>query len=381
MSNSIKNYNQSLPKVLHLRNTEGVFGAEKVIIEISKYSKNYGYDSIIGIFKDDKMTIPELAQSAQNEGLQTIIFPCNGRFDMKCARKINAYILENNINLLHCHGYKEDFYALASRTVIPKLATNHLWKSTSFILKLYRQIDIFLLRAFDCVVGVSDEIVSEMRNLGIKDPVKVQNGIDIDKFNIDQKAVELASKIGLNSNDIVFCMVSSLTPEKNHSAAIEALSNLKHTGSQLLIVGDGPLLKDLQDQVARLNLQKRVFFVGRRENIRELLSISDIFLLPSLKEGLPIALLEAMACGKAVIASRVGENANVISDGINGMIVENGDKNSLSNAMHLLLEQKNLIYQFGAKARETVANNFSSHVMTLNYCELYNRLLANVSVQ
>jgi glycosyltransferase involved in cell wall biosynthesis len=380
MKNKIENSQVSLPKVLHLRSSAGLLGAEKVIIEIAKHSKNYGYDSVIGIFKDNNKTTPELVSAAENAGLQTVIFPCNGRFDLKCARRINAFITANSIDLLHCHGYKEDFYALASKTHIPKLATNHLWKTTSQILRLYRLLDIFILRAFDQVVGVSDEIINEMKKLGIKKPVKVQNGIDIVNFNVDPKANDLASKLGLNSEEIVFCMVSSLTREKNHAVAINALSNLKQTGSQLLIVGDGPLLKDLEELAARLNINEKVIFAGRRENIREILSIADIFLLPSLKEGLPMALLEAMACGKAAIVSRVGENANVITDRVNGIIVESCETSSLADAMRTLIEQKHLIKQFGQQARKTVESKFSSQIMTRNYCNLYDQLLASATV-
>jgi glycosyltransferase involved in cell wall biosynthesis len=215
-----------------------------------------------------------------------------------------------------------------------------------------------------------------MVKLGIKEPVKIQNGIDIFNFNVDSKSQILASNLGLNTEGIVFCMVSSLTPEKNHATAIEALSNLKLTDAQLLVVGDGPLLKYLEDQASRLNIRDKVIFVGRREDVREIFSVVDIFLLPSLKEGLPIALLEAMACGKAVIASRVGENVNVVTDRINGMLVNPGDTSSLSEAMRLMIGRRDLIKQFGLQARKTVEKLFSSEIMTQNYCYLYNQLLA-----
>ncbi|MCI5140167.1 MAG: glycosyltransferase [Candidatus Electrothrix sp. ATG1] len=119
------------------------------------------------------------------------------------------------------------------------------------------------------------------------------------------------------------------------------------------------------------------FFVGRRSNINEILSVVDVFLLPSLMEGLPMALLEAMACGKAVIVSRVGENANVVENNMSGILVESGDVAGLADAMQLMIKRNGVRKELGQQAREVVKNKYSSEIMTYNYCHLYDQLLTD----
>lgn len=361
--------------IFHLRGGGQVLGAENVITEIASNSEKYGYTSIIGIINDVRNTRTDFIDKLHENDIKTLEISCSGRFDIGCANTIKQIIIDNNISVLHAHGYKEDFYAILSNTSIPKMATNHLWKTNTLMLRLYRALDVLLLRRFDLVAGVSDEIIREMNGLGIRKTVKIANGIDVNKFHISPKSNSLLDEFGMRAEGLVFGMISSLTTEKNHALAINALSNIENTDSQLLIVGDGPQLANLQSLVNQLDLTSRVFFVGRKNNVAEILSAIDVFLLPSLMEGLPMALLEAMACGKAVIASRVGENANVITDKINGLLFDSGDLAELISAMNLLLGDAELVKQFGLQARKTVEADFSSSTMTRNYCNCYDKLL------
>lgn len=365
-----------LPVVLHLRSSGGVLGAENVLLEIAKHSNLYGYQPVVGVLTDSGDPSPELLSVALDNGLRAVEFICHPPMDLSCARSIRAFVSVNRVSLLHCHGYKEDFYGLLSQSGVPKLATNHLWKTHSLMLRLYRIMDIFLLRRFDLVTGVSDEIVEEMKRLGITRSVKVQNGVDLDRFGVVSGVQGGDERLGTHSRGVVFGMVSSLTSEKNHALAIDALAGLEDQNAQLLVVGDGPLLGALQDRAVRSGVGERVHFMGRQRNIREILSVVDVFLLSSLKEGLPMALLEAMACGKAAIVSRVGENAHVIEDNINGILVDSGDLFSFVKAMQLLIHRKDLIEKFGREARKTVEKKFSSLRMTWDYCQLYDQLLA-----
>ena len=368
----IKNFE----KVLHLRSSGGLLGAESVILEIANHSERFGYTSVIGVLHDSRDADSELLTVAQGNGFETHSFVCNSRLDFKVIKQINKLISTNNIKLLHCHGYKEDMYGILSRAGVPLLATNHLWKTNTLMLHLYNIIDAFLLRYFSMVTGVSDDIVAEMQKKGIKKALKVANGVDTKKYHIATKNIELRNNLGLDQDQVVFGMVSSLTSEKNHSCAITAFADLEDKKSQLLIVGDGPLLEELKGQALSMNISERVFFAGRRSNIGELLSVVDVFLLPSLMEGLPMALLEAMACGKAVIVSRVGENAHVVENNMSGIIVEPSDVAGLADAMQLMLKRDDLRNEFGQQARKTVKKKYSSDVMTYNYCQLYDQILA-----
>ncbi|WP_162604978.1 glycosyltransferase family 4 protein [Geomonas terrae] len=362
-------------KVLHLRSSGGVLGAENVIIELAKHSDAFGYHSIVGTLNDVRDAKAEFMLTAKELGLSTTGFKCKGKLDLACALEIRRFVAGSKIDLVHCHGYKEDFYAILSRIDVPMIATNHLWKTTSVSLRIYKALDIRLLRMFDLVTGVSDEIVTEMREVGITGAVKVSNGVDVAAFDIGAKPSDLASELGFNSGCTVLGMISSLTPEKNHELALQALSRIGSEDVKLLIVGDGPLDSVLKARVSQAGLGSRVLFLGRRSDVRKILSMIDIFLLPSLQEGLPMALLEAMACGKAVIASKVGDAKNLVTSGTNGLLVHPCDTDGLAAAIETLLANPSLVAKLGRQARRTVVEQFSSSRMTAQYCELYDRLL------
>ena len=365
----------NLKKVLHLRSSGGMLGAENVIIELCKKSHNWGYEPLIGAFSDND-DIPEFLNFAP-QGIKTTVFKCNGRFDISLIQKIRKFIRRNDIKLIHCHGYKEDFYGLFSGKDIVKLATNHLWKKTNLKGKLYAFLDTLFLRHFDGIIGVSDEIVKDMHSKGIKkNTIIINNGIDVSKFRNIPKNDYLAKKYGIDNQKFVIGMVSSLTPEKGHIIAIEAIAPIikENENIILMIVGGGPSEDDIILTIRKYGLQNNVILAGRQSNIPEYLSIFDAFMMPSFKEGLPMALLEAMASRKIVVASSVGEIPNVINDKINGFLFPPGDCRRLSEVLHQVIFNSEQIEPCRNEALRTVEQNYSSDVMVKEYCQFYETL-------
>ncbi len=361
-------------RVLHLRSSGGLLGAENVVLEIAKFSIQNGWESIVGAINDVNDPYPDFLKLADDYNIKNILFETNGKLDFRCIKKIKEIVNVWNIDVIHTHGYKENMYALAMKSGVPKIATNHLWKTSTLKSKVYCGIDAFIIRYFDEIVGVSNEIVNQMSNLYIKNISMISNGVDVSKFKRRIKSKTLLDDLGLTENDFLLGMISSLTYEKNHKIAIEALSEINNPNIKLLIVGDGYLKESLQDLVLFHGLADSVLFAGRQSDIVGFLSILDVFLLPSLSEGLPMALLEAMSCGKAVIASRVGEIVNVLRDGENGLLVDADDVEQLKKAIHLFVDNQPLIEKIGHTARETVVEKFSSRRMSHDYCTLYDSL-------
>ncbi len=362
--------------VLHLRSSGGFLGAEHVVIELAKESYAFGYEGIVGALKNVEDPTPEFIAVADSYGLRTKIFECHGSFDIRVASKIKKFIKTHQIKILHCHGYKEDAFGLTARTGIPKVATNHLWKTSTLKAKCYCLIDVLVIRFYDRIVGVSDEIVQGMSKVGIRSAFKISNGIDCNRFTVKSKDADLAEKYNLESDDFVLAMISSLSYEKNHQAAFKALSTIDNPKVKLLIVGSGYLENDLKKQVEALDLSQRVVFTGALSNITDVLSIVNVFLLPSLSEGLPMALLEAMASGKAVVASNVGEVGNVVEHHVNGLLVERNNIDELRAAIEFFFENQEKVRQYGRAARRTVEARFSSKIMAQNYCRVYDSLFS-----
>lgn len=363
--------------LLHIRSSGGILGAENVILEIAKHSPEFGYRSVIGAIKNSGEPDPEFLNVAKDYDIRTVVFEARRSLDPSLPGRIRRFITDHRVDILHCHGYKEDFYGILTRTNIPKVATNHLWKRSTFRSKIYAFIDVVLLRLFDQVVGVSDEIVDEMRRYLIPRPVKIANGVDIERFRKTAGLSELHDRMGIRPGDIVFGMVSSLSTEKGHMVAIQAIRDVikEYPETRLFIIGEGELRSEIENQVGKFGLGRHVALLGKRLDIPDMLSVMDVFLLPSYKEGLPMAMLEAMAAGKAVIATRVGENGKVITHKQNGLLIDPGDPHQLRAAIMELIHDRALIRSLGDNARAEVEANYSSRSMTRKYCDIYTEVL------
>jgi glycosyltransferase involved in cell wall biosynthesis len=358
-----------------------MLGAERVVLELSQRTREFGYESVILALQSPGDPEPELITLAREAGIQTEILVCQGRFDPRAASQIRRFVHDQRIDLLHSHGYKENFYALLARPGVPMVASNHLWKRTSRALRFYCWLDSKLIRHFDYVVAVSEPIRQEMLQAGVPAGKlsKIANGIDVEPFrraaaSSDREAVR--ASLGIAPDRLVVGMLSGLGREKGHIYALEAVARLREEFPDLVlaIVGDGPELPALQGAVARLGLSSHIRFCGRRRDVADVLSSFDVFLLPSLIEGLPMALLEAMATGRAAVTSRVGDVPAAIRDGHTGLLVPPADVAALANALARVLGDVELRDRLGRSAAEVIENEFSSRQMARQYCALYDRL-------
>lgn len=372
-------------RVLHLRSSGDLLGAEQVVTSLCEHSAAFGYRSSLALTHDHGDEPPRLLAVAQSKGIDSHVVSSRSRFDLRPIAQLRRLIEQLNIDILHCHGYREDFYAIASRTGIAKVATNHLWKRTSAALRVYAALDARLIRRFDRVVAVSREILVELQSLGLAEPqlAYIPNGVDLTRFEpgaVDLESVShLREELGLADHQTVVVSISSLTIEKGHAQLLRCFRDLvaKNEEVVLLVVGAGPQLAPLRKLTEQLGIPQRVQFLGRRQDIPEILHLADIFVLPSLKEGLPIALLEAMASGTACVATDVGDVPRIIRAGLTGVLVPRGDGDALRDALLELARSADTRRQYSEAGRDLVLREFSAERMTENYCALYDRLLGS----
>lgn len=368
------------PKILHLISGSGLLGAESVVLELAKETTQAGYWVAIGIFENSRNPHLELAEVAEKLGLRVHIFPCTGRFDFGTISGIRNFIQREKPDLLHTHGYKSDFYAFAAtRNKLPWIVTNHLWKRTTFNLKLYASLDRFLIRCSKCIIAVSDEIAAEMVRMGLPSEkiAVIDNGIDLRRFSKTEKNEQLRKSFGFDTNSKMIGTVASLTEEKGHLYLLKAAKEILfiHPEARFLIVGDGVQRRQLEEKVSELGLLGKVIFTGSRRDIPEILSTLDMFVLPSLKEGLPMALLEAMAARLPVVATNVGAVPKVIAHKETGYLVQPRNTESLCAAVCELLSDTTKAVSIGLQGRRRVENQFSSKAMTERYFEVYTKAL------
>lgn len=218
-------------------------------------------------------------------------------------------------------------------------------------------IKFILSRAY--LVGVVNEDlrrrVLDLNIEGVEKKLRITpNAVDLTKYH-PQTRTDFRRKMQIPEKDKLILFVGNLVPQKGVEYLLEAKKLLK-TDSNLIIVGDGPLLTELQDKVKQENI-RQVFFTGARRDVPQILPAADIVVLPSISEGSPYILLEALACGKPVIATKVGGIPDMVTPD-EGLLVEPGDPKSLAKAIDKLLNNPKLLKDMGRKSRKK-AENFS----------------------
>ena len=207
----------------------------------------------------------------------------------------------------------------------------------------------------------------------------IYNGVDTDAFSPGDQH-EARKVLGLPHEPIVMGTVGRLDPVKDHRGLIEAFHRLAgRRDTQLLIVGDGPCRPELEHLASELGLRGRVRLLGERDDINVILRALDIFILPSLGEGISNAILEAMATGLPVVATHVGGNPELVDDGVTGFLVPSRSTSSLAAALQRYLDDPGLKRHHGDAGRIRSLKEFSLSRMFAAYDALYSRALAKAS--
>jgi glycosyltransferase involved in cell wall biosynthesis len=233
-------------------------------------------------------------------------------------------------------------------------------------------------------VAVSDEVKNSMvRVIGpIGDKVTVIcNGVDAKRYEGAVDRAIVRRQLRLEPEACLIIVLATLKEPKGHRYLVEAMVPLtqRYPNLHALFVGDGPLRETLEAQVAKLNLSQHIHFLGNRHDVPELLAASDLFVLPSLWEGLAMALLEGMAAGLPIVASEVSGTVQVLTPNETGLLVPPGDTQRLVEAIEQLLSNPVQALAMGMAARRRVLQEFSAQKQAEEYLALYRRLLQSNS--
>lgn len=367
-------------QILHLISSSGLLGAEHVLLELAEHTRKAGFKVTIGVFKNSQNPNLEVANAARERGFEIEIFPCNGRFDKDTIQVIKNYIDCAGIKIIHSHNYKSNFYAqrALSNSNVRWVVTNH---GRRFGIKplLYSILDTFVVRHADRVIAVSKKIVRRMKLNGI-DSQKIcliENGVNLNRFIKNIASDSTRQSLGIKNGTLVIGTVGSLTKEKGHVYLLRAvpkvIENFQEAG--FLFVGDGRERASLEKTVLDLGVKDSVIFAGMRKDVPEILSMLDVFVLPSLNEGLPMALLEAQAARIPTIATRIGAIPDVVENGVTGVLIPPKDPEAISKAIIRTLTDRNSAFEMAQRGFQRVQSYFSSQRMANQYLSLYRKLL------
>ncbi len=233
----------------------------------------------------------------------------------------------------------------------------------------YYAVEKPLLSMAASVVVVSNELKDDLRRWygeSIADKaVVIFNGIDTERFSPNPGfRRDIREKYGVAEREILLLSLGTVNREKGHHLAVAALERIlpKNPDTKLMIVGTGEYEQTIKKEIGLSNLGGNVLFTGHIDNLEtpKYYNAADIFLMPTLRiEGLPFVLLEAMACGKPVIASQIGGNTSVVHDKENGLLVQPGNVDELADGISLLLNNKELASELSSSARTTVLDDFN----------------------
>jgi glycosyltransferase involved in cell wall biosynthesis len=254
-----------------------------------------------------------------------------------------------------------------------------LWTGGGIKNRIYEALDKFWIRFFGKIVTVSDELRIEVLNRGVsKNRVTtIYNGININRFNGAYSINDVRKKFNIPAHFNVIGTIGRLNEQKGHIFLIKSAQQILEAFPEciFIIVGDGPLKQTLSAEVVEAKLENHFKFTGVLEDIPEILAAMDLFVLPSMAEGLPIALLEAMAAKKPIIATKVGAIPKVVIPNESGLLITPKNVSGLINSVTELLGNKNKARMLGENGYRLILQKFSSKIMAQKYTEVYESLL------
>lgn len=361
-------------RIVHVVDSLEFGGLERVVSDLAMSQAQAGCK--VSVFSINSTTgfRPQL----EHAGIEVIVGAKQRAFDLGVLRRLRQALTLADV--AHAHNFVPNYYAataligLGSKPV--QVCTCHDMGHRLENRRL-RWIFRLSLRRTALVAMVGQQVFHRYVQSGIVNAeraVTVLNGVPVQQFTPSaQRRQHARTMLGLADDAVVIGTVGRLVALKNQLQLIDQVPMLRQRCPRLrvVLVGDGPLRDTLSARVAELGLSGVVELLGARTDIQDLLQAFDIFALPSLTEGLSIALLEACASGLAVIASDVGGNPEVVRHGHTGILVQVGDAVALRENLNQLVANARLRAELGAAARNWVIANASVESLRSAYEKLY----------
>jgi glycosyltransferase involved in cell wall biosynthesis len=364
--------------VLHLIETSGPGGAEKMLISMVEHLEESKYRSIICLLSDGWLN-----SMLHERRFETIIIPQTRSLDYAWLSRLLFILRNRRCHLMHAHEFAMNTYASMASVITGTPIVTTVHGKSYYPDKCHRRLAYRFVSKRSTMVAVSNDIRQFLvTNIGINDDnvMTIHNGIEFNLYHPDNfPSDNIRSDLNIARNQPVIVSVGNLYPVKGHFYLLKALKIIKKQFHNiiLIIAGRGNLLGELQKQASELNIHQNVLFLGFREDIHAILHAADIFILPSISEGLPLAALEAMACEKPVVASNVGGIPEVVIDRQTGLLVPARNPDSIAQKVQLLLRNNNFASKLGKRGRIRAETEFSVTKMVGRYVSLYENALLN----
>ncbi len=369
-------------RVCHVAMGDLWAGAEVQLLALMKYLVRLpGFEWSVILFNEGK-----LADELRKLPVSLTVIPEKNCSTLTIGYRLAKTFRQIRPDIVHTHKYKD---SILGSIVARCLRVPHVVRVVhgmpepfkglkNLKMACYTLADRFVTsRLIDRIVAVSSDIEKFLvLTYGRKRVVCIHNGIDLEAVHITIQNSEKRKEWQIEEDAVVIGTVGRLVPVKGHAILLEALQVLRRSipNVKLLFVGDGPLRGHLEAQVNRLGLNQAVIFAGHQEQSYDFINMMDIFVLPSLHEGIPMVLLEALAMRRPVIATRVGGIPEVVSHGISGMLVSPANPDELAAGLRHMVQDPEKAAAFGIAGRRQVEQNFTASIMANRTAAMYRSL-------
>ena len=366
-------------KVIHLVEDLKTGGLERMIqalvttLDSSRYSVEVWCLSRGGAIADE----------LKEKGINVPILNLHSYFNPLNVLELSSRLRKAGPAIIHTHGYFAGTFArcaglLAGIPVMFHHVHSTYWNFSKRNLTVERWLSRFTERAICCSRAVA-QFVEAGEKIRPEKIAIVHNGITPPPAAAGKSAAALRAEFNLKEGEPVLGIAASLTPNKGHSCLLKAVKTVaaEHPLTRLLVIGDGECRPALEQEAVALGISSAVLFLGARSDIYDLLSITDVAVLPTIeREGLGVFLLEAMAMARPVVASNIGGIPEAVIDGKNGVLIRPGDSADLASALLGLLNDPERRRAMGDEGIKMWSERFTARHMTGAVEKLYGEALA-----
>lgn len=401
--NWVESSRANRPRVLQVIGNLDVGGAQEVVRTLAEQFRLAGCQSVVATLRDGP-----LRATIEATGTPVIVLPDRRHgvlalptfvLEMRRLRyELLSLVREYEIDVVQTHLLRSlDFLVASLKASAPvqvywtfhnanfDLRTDHLTRHFWLLgpkRRAHHALYQLGARRVDGLVAVAQDvktsILAAMPGVPAGRIVVISNGVDTRRYRQAGDRAGARRALGVDTRARLVAAVATLKEQKGHRYLIEAAATVvgRCPDAHFLLIGDGELRHALAGQVKALGLEEHVHLLGTRHDVPELLAVCDLFALPSLWEGLAMALVEAMAAGLPVVATNVSGTRQVVVEGVTGLLVPPADAAQLAESLVALLENPALAREMGAAGRQRVESQFSAAKQATDHLALFGRQLA-----
>jgi glycosyltransferase involved in cell wall biosynthesis len=357
-------------------------GPDKTILNTPRFLRDAGYETLCAyMHAPGDPGFAQLQLKASRWQAPLLSVHDNGPLDWKILPRLLNLCRKHRVAVWHGHDYKSNLAGLILRRFWPMrlVTTAHGWVQQTNRTPLYYAVDRFCLPRYERVLCVSEDLYESSLRCGVPAGrcVLVENAIDTEEFRRRKSVTEARRELGLPVKPFLVGAVGRLSPEKGFDVLLRAVAGLRSQGHDvaLLLVGEGEQKAALEALAGELGCRASLHLAGFREDVRPCYEAMDAYALSSIREGLPNVVLEALAIGVPVVATRIAGVPRVLTDGVNGLLAAPGSAEELQTALLRLIQGLPLRDRLREEGRRTIEARYSFPRRMQKIAAIYDELL------